>query len=394
MNSRKSNFIRTVLSSKVIIRNVVVVLILSVCLAVISLSEASADLIYAQPCSNTMFGASANCTGYGICDVGDARDGNISLNASASGSCSNIFYKNKIKVEGTVGGLGLQSTAETSAGPAEVQVGAYLTIGWWCDGTDTFSQVNGASCSEVSCSPTGNPPCTNWTWDSYYCQYNCVFDGGSGGCGTGQFPPECEPPDHTNLDSCCCENGNGVCTSSPILIDVEGNGFSLSDLTTGIQFDLNADGVAERVSWTTPTSDDAWLVLDRNANGRIDNGTELFGNYSPQPSISGKQKNGFLALTLFDKIENGGDGDGNITIADSAYTALRLWRDSNHNGVSEFSEFESLQEAGLSSIALSYNTSRRIDRYGNRFRYRAKIADDRNAQLGRWAWDVFLVSVP
>jgi hypothetical protein len=130
-------------------------------------------------------------------------------------------------------------------------------------------------------------------------------------------------------------------SQDPLVLDLNGNGVELSDLRRGegVSFDITGDGVEERVAWVRP--DDGFLAYDRNANGTIDSGAELFGDQHGAA-------NGFEELSKHDD-----DGNGQIDAADNIFNDLRVWRDMNQNGRSERNELAGLRSLGIASIRLS-----------------------------------------
>ena len=128
----------------------------------------------------------------------------------------------------------------------------------------------------------------------------------------------------------------------PLVIDLDGDGIELTDAASGVEFDLTGDGKKERSG--TVTGDDAFLAYDRNGNGSIDSGRELFGDQHGAA-------NGFAELAKFD-----GNRDAKIDAQDAVYGDLQLWTDRNANGRSEEDELRGLAAEGVSAISLDYRT--------------------------------------
>jgi hypothetical protein len=169
-----------------------------------------------------------------------------------------------------------------------------------------------------------------------------------------------------------------------------GNGFELTDAAHGVLFDIGHTGTPIQISWTA-NANNAFLVLDRDGNGQITDGGELFGNFTSQPTSS--TPNGFLALAVYDLPANGGNGDGVIDAKDAVFSKLRLWVDANHDGISQAEELHTLPEMGVVSINLNYYESGHTDQYGNAFRFAANINQGQAgaSSIGQKAVDVFLV---
>jgi hypothetical protein len=175
-------------------------------------------------------------------------------------------------------------------------------------------------------------------------------------------PPPPPPPPPPII--AVCEEGTVDCPS-PIVLNMGRGDYHLTDVGGGVQFDLDADGRVDSVSWTAAGEPLAFLALDRNGNGVLDNGGELFGDHT---RLAGGMfaKNGFEALRELDS-----NGDDVVDSRDSNWKNLQLWIDSNHNGTSEPSELRKIAGSSVTAIELTYHWTGRHDRYGNLFRYEA-----------------------
>lgn len=209
---------------------------------------------------------------------------------------------------------------------------------------------------------------------------------------TGTPPPEgggCQPTETTtcsgpggfyNYRECGQYNAPYAPCESPIVINPDSNDYPLSGTRNPVRFDLDADGALELCTWTAPRSSVAFLALDRNHNGTVDDGGELFGNHTPLGNGQ-VAANGFEALAVFDTNQ-----DGRIDAADPIWPSLLLWTDRNHDARSTSDELRPIALSNVKAIYLQYRTSNRRDEFGNLFRYEGIAQLDRGL---RRIYDVF-----
>ncbi|MDE7229642.1 MAG: hypothetical protein K2N56_04100, partial [Oscillospiraceae bacterium] len=139
----------------------------------------------------------------------------------------------------------------------------------------------------------------------------------------------------------------------PLVIDLGTPGIELHSIANGVNFDLDNNGFAEKTAWIG--SEDGFLALDRNGNGLIDNGGELFGDQVIMRNGS-RSASGFEALAELDS-----NKDGVIDARDPRFSELLVWIDADHNGISDEDELNSLSELGVISISLDHTEVSFVD---------------------------------
>ena len=144
----------------------------------------------------------------------------------------------------------------------------------------------------------------------------------------------------------------------PLIFDLNGDGIKTTSLDQSrAYFDLDNNGFAERTAWVDAS--DGLLVLDRNNDGQITSGQELFGDQTLLAN-GARAASGFEALKEFD-----GNRDGRIDIKDEVYAKLKIWRDLNGDGISQAEELKGLGEYNIASISLSSTSSNASDAMNN-----------------------------
>ena len=234
---------------------------------------------------------------------------------------------------------------------------------------------------------------------------------------------------------------------TPIVIDLDGRNFdsAFTDVSHGVTFGFIHAGEPVEMAWTEPGRNIGFLVLNRHGNQQPDprdehansyqwfqvreqwkkqtasdvppvgepatfhvfSGREMFGNVTNQPLSSQQgekakamaargeawEPNGFLALSFFDRKENGGNENGMIDAGDLGFSHLRVWVDTAHNGRSEDGKMYTLRDLGIQSIGLNYAESDRVDRNGNHLRYTGQVVMANGSRVQPQIADVFFRAV-
>lgn len=198
------------------------------------------------------------------------------------------------------------------------------------------------------------------------------------------FPEPGPPPDPYTWP---CD---WTCGPSPIVLPFERFYPSLSQ--PDVTFNIRNDGYPLVIGWTATDSRNAFLALDRDGDGVISKGAELFGNFTPMSggTTGPRARNGFDALEWFDRLANGGNANGVIDSGDAVFANLRLWFDVNHDGYSSVDELTTLADQGVRWVSVNERAWGREDAHGNRFAYGAPfgIATPSGLRV-RTAFDVF-----
>jgi uncharacterized repeat protein (TIGR02543 family) len=213
---------------------------------------------------------------------------------------------------------------------------------------------------------------------------NFTYDGGGGG-GPGN------DDGGYNEDIPCFPGIDRGCYNSPIIINFENGGYRLSGRSAPVLFDMVGNGNPRPMGWTVAGADEAFLWLDRNHDGVVNNGAELFGNFT-------RLQNGTLARNGFEALRDlDSNGDGIIDERDPVWPRLMLWRDLNHNGISDSNEIEPVAGSSVTSIDLHDHWTGRHDTSGNLFRYESLVSiksDSGHGTHRQPVYDIFFVALP
>lgn len=230
----------------------------------------------------------------------------------------------------------------------------------------------------VPSQPVSKPDATYLCEDSPYDGYSCTTEGGAEGTqycilvdGDEFYTPcstevlECEPgwnEDYGCLGDICYWDGESFRSYSwsepdcntPLVLNFEDTPVEFSPASAA-SFDLSPDGTCMSTDWPTAP----WLALDRDGDGFISDGGELFGSATAMSS-GGYAQHGFAALAELDT-----NRDGKITAKDERFEELVLWNDLDDDRIGAYGELRPLAQTTLVAIDLGFGRRASCDRQGN-----------------------------
>jgi len=200
-----------------------------------------------------------------------------------------------------------------------------------------------------------------------------------------------------NYADTCTQNGDRWdssacrCMVSPLFVVFRGPWQeALTSAEHGVPFLMRPGTQVVRVAWPQARSLNVGvLVRDRNRNGVIDDGSELYGSAAPQSTPPGRPRHGFTALAAEDA-----NSDGRIDASDPAYSEIAVWFDTNHTGTTDAGEVRLLRQCRISGIDLHYRVFEKRDRHDNIFAFVSNTTSTIPGRLPARVFDVYPRTVP
>ncbi len=248
-------------------------------------------------------------------------------------------------------------TNKTQSSASGILITAVLiTLGNGCIAEPVGSEQGELSAKDCTVGEVGYCDFSDFREGSRECEAQDDGSSAWGECAPlDQGPEDCS--EGSTWTGSCCVNAAHCCDdalecNTPLVLSFDGRRVTYTSEVKN-SFDLSGRGMSHGSDW--PTAGTPWLVLDRNANGQIDDGGELFGSAS-RLSSGATAANGFAALSEFDQ-----NSDGRITEADGVWSQLQLWSDRDASRRSSKAELSGLDAHGIIAIELDYSLSRLCD---------------------------------
>ena len=142
-------------------------------------------------------------------------------------------------------------------------------------------------------------------------------------------------------------SGGGSQIFRPVALDLNGDGVQTTGAARTVAFNVDDSGYLKNTAWLN--NSDGFLFLDRNLNGQIDGGKELFSNSTV--ALSGRGLNGMRWVDS--------NYDGSLSALDPVWNELKVWQDANGNGAADAGETRTLAQLGITSLNYAMGTFER-----------------------------------